>query len=333
MLGLVNLITSAGSRPAATRAMSTGVFARSKLLVATTHPAPACPLSASLGPGASKTVRLGVCQVAVCADKATNIETARLAVEKAAKGGAKIVMLPEMFNCPYTTSAFPKYAEQAPGGESSCSLSSMAKANGVYLIGGSIPESDGGKIYNTCLAFGPDGAVIGKHRKTHLFDIDLSSTGGIKFKESETLTGGDAPTMVETEYGRIGIGICYDMRFPELASLYAQHGCKMICYPGAFNMNTGPKHWELLTRARAVDNQLFVATASPARDSSEDAVYKAWGHSTVCDPMGEILATTEHDPDVIFADMDLGRVDQVRGMIPVWSQRRTDVYTLSELVM
>jgi omega-amidase len=139
--------------------------------------------------------------------------------------------------------------------------------------------------------------------------------------------------MVETEYGRIGIAICYDMRFPELASLYAQHGCKMICYPGAFNMNTGPKHWELLQRARAVDNQLFVATASPARDSSEGAVYKAWGHSTVCDPMGEIIATTEHGPDIIYADLDLTKVEQVRGMIPVWSQRRTDVYTLSELVM
>eukprot|EP01126_Amoeba_proteus_P062276 TRINITY_DN843_c0_g1_i8.p1 TRINITY_DN843_c0_g1~~TRINITY_DN843_c0_g1_i8.p1 ORF type:complete len:155 (-),score=19.72 TRINITY_DN843_c0_g1_i8:183-647(-) len=127
------------------------------------------------------------------------------------------------------------------------------------------------------------------------------------------------------EYCKIGIGICYDMRFPELAQIYQQKNCKLICYPGAFNLTTGPAHWELLQRARAVDNQLYIATVSPARDTS--ATYVAWGHSTVVNPWGEVIATTDESPSIVYADIDVSFVDEVRQSIPVLKQKRIDLYS------
>ncbi|KAM5275226.1 omega-amidase NIT2 isoform 4-T4 [Hipposideros larvatus] len=185
----------------------------------------------------------------------------------------------ECFNSPYGTNYFPEYAEKIPG-ESTQKLSEVAKECSIYLIGGSIPEEDAGKLYNTCAVFGPDGTLLVKHRKLHLFDIDVP--GKITFQESKTLSPGDSFSTFETPYCRVGLGICYDIRFAELAQIYAQRGCQLLVYPGAFNLTTGPAHWELLQRGRAVDNQVYVATASPARD--EKASYVAWGHSTVVNP-------------------------------------------------
>jgi omega-amidase len=128
------------------------------------------------------------------------------------------------------------------------------------------------------------------------------------------------------EYGKFGLGICYDLRFPEYAQLLATtHGCEFLCYPGAFNTTTGPAHWELLLRGRAVDNQLYVAAVSPARDP--DSTYQAWGHSTVVDPWGSVVSTTEHEEAIVYADIDLSRVHEVRQQIPVRIQRRHDIYS------
>ncbi|KAJ8317210.1 hypothetical protein KUTeg_005114 [Tegillarca granosa] len=205
-------------------------------------------------------------------------------------------------------------------------LQASARENNVYLIGGSIPEEDGGKLYNTCTVYNPDGNLIAKHRKIHLFDIDVP--GKIKFQESETLSPGNSLTLFDTPYCKIGIGICYDIRFAEIAQLYAKKDCKLLVYPGAFNMTTGPAHWELLQRARAIDNQLYVATVSPARD--DKATYIAWGHSTVANPWGEVTATTEHEEKIVYCDIDLDYVDQVRNQIPIRSQKRNDLYEVHE---
>jgi omega-amidase len=267
------------------------------------------------------------CQLMVGEDKKANIENARKAIEEAASKGANVIALPECFDCPYSNACFPTYAESAPGGDASHMLSEAAKKHKVYIIGGSIPERDGEKVYNTCLIYGPDGNLLGKHRKVHLFDIDVP--GKITFKESDTLTRGDSLTVIDTEYCKIGVGICYDMRFPELALLYAKRGAKFLVYPGAFNMTTGPAHWELLQRSRALDNQLYVAAVSPARNPQSS--YTAWGHSTVVSPWGEIVATTEHNPDIIYADIDLGKVDEMRTNIPVYQQKRTDIYEVKDL--
>jgi omega-amidase len=181
------------------------------------------------------------------------------------------------------------------------------------LIGGSIPERKDTKLYNTSLTFSPNGKLLAVHRKVHLFDIDVP--GKIRFQESEVLTGGQTLTEVETEYGKLGVAICYDVRFPEMAMIAARKGAVAMIYPGAFNLtyepflsnitnlSTGPLHWELLARARAVDNQIYVAMCSPARDM--DTSYSAWGHSTIVDPNGEIIAKAGEGEEIIYANLSI----------------------------
>ncbi|XP_001622809.3 omega-amidase NIT2 isoform X1 [Nematostella vectensis] len=268
--------------------------------------------------------RIGLVQLAVTANKLQNLQRAREKIKEAVAAGAKIVALPECFNSPYGTQYFKDYAEEIPG-ESSNMLAEVAKETGAYIVGGSIPErASNRKLYNTSLSYDPSGNLMGKHRKIHLFDIDVP--GKIRFQESEVLSPGENLTILDTEYCKIGIGICYDMRFPELAQLYAKKGCHLLLYPGAFNMTTGPAHWELLTRARALDNQLYVATISPARD--DNATYIAWGHSTVVNPWGKIVSKADHTEQILYAEIDLKYLNEVRSQIPVQSQKRDDVYEL-----
>ncbi|KAJ6787863.1 hypothetical protein PWT90_07151 [Aphanocladium album] len=279
-------------------------------------------------------VTIACVQLASGADKAANLARAAAQVRRAASStGAKIVVLPECFNSPYGTSFFPTYAEvlqpSPPSPEQSPSyhaLSAMARDNGVYLVGGSIPERDpssSSTLYNTSLVFAPDGRLLATHRKVHLFDIDIP--GKITFKESEVLTGGDSITLVDLpEYGTIGVAICYDVRFPELATVAARRGAFALVYPGAFNLTTGALHWELLARGRAVDNQIYVAMCSPARDM--DAGYHAWGHSMVVSPMAKVLAEADEQETVVSAELVSEEIEEARRNIPLRTQRRFDVY-------
>ncbi|KAK9903935.1 hypothetical protein WJX75_000890 [Coccomyxa subellipsoidea] len=273
-----------------------------------------------------KKVKIALCQLATTANKDENIKTATSAIKEAAAAGASLVVLPEMWNCPYSNDSFPTYAEDIDGGASPSAdaLAAAAAANAVTLVGGSIPERSEDRLYNTCLVFSREGALLAKHRKVHLFDIDIP--GGVTFKESDTLTAGEAITVVDTEAGRLGIAICYDIRFPELAQIYAQRGAQLIVYPGAFNTTTGPEHWELLQRARAVDNQLFVAACSPARNPK--ASYQAWGHSTVVSPWGKILGTTDETPSFVYAELDYAEIETRRRNMPITQQKRYDMYSL-----
>ncbi|XP_054829961.1 omega-amidase NIT2 [Eublepharis macularius] len=273
--------------------------------------------------GVMANFRIALIQLQVSAAKTENLNRASGLVRTAATQGAKLVILPECFNSPYGTQFFPEYAEKIPG-ESTQKLSEIAKECNIYLIGGSIPEEDAGKLYNTCTVFGPDGAMLAKHRKIHLFDINVP--GKIRFQESETLSPGSSFSVFDTPYCKIGLGICYDIRFAELAQIYTQKGCQLLVYPGAFNLTTGPAHWELLQRGRAVDNQVYVAGVSPARD--EKASYVAWGHSTVVNPWGEIIAKAGAEETVIYADIDLKKLAEVRQQIPIFSQKRSDLYTV-----
>ena len=252
----------------------------------------------------------------------------------------------QIWNSPYATAAFPEYAEILPNigdseaeSPSSKLLIDAAKELEMWIVGGSIPEritQDGEeKIYNTCLVLNPEGEVVAKHRKVHLFDIDVP--GGITFFESETLSPGETVSHFTTPFGEIGVGICYDIRFAEYAMLLRQkHNCVLLIYPGAFNMTTGPAHWELLQRARAVDNQCFVMMASPARseDKAEDSKYPhytAWGHSTIVSPWADILATIDEKEGIVVADLDLSKVGEVRQGIPIADQKRSDIYKLDEV--
>ncbi|KAK4053891.1 Omega-amidase nit3 [Microbotryomycetes sp. JL221] len=272
-------------------------------------------------------------------DKQANLTNARNRIKQAAQGDSNgkpdVIVLPEVFNSPYATKSFRQYAEQinfdpnasrgsydvaTSGCESIQMLSEAAKQEGVWLVGGSIPElSSDDKIYNASPTFSPDGSLVALHRKVHLFDIDIP--GGITFKESETLTGGDRLTVIDTEYGKIGVAICYDLRFPEIAMLAARQGCVAMIYPAAFNTTTGPLHWDLLQRARAVDNQMYVIMCSPARGTGEN--YPAWGYSGVADPMGKLVAQLDEKEGILFADIDMEVINKARSSIP----RRFDVYT------
>lgn len=270
-------------------------------------------------------MRLALLQLKGSSDKAANVANALSKIESAVKEHKpRLITLPECFNCPYGTKYFREYAESIPDGYTSQQLSKAAADHQVYIVGGTIPElGENDRIFNTCTVWGPNGDLLAKHRKMHLFDIDVK--GGMRFKESETLSPGNDFTTIVVDGHKIGIGICYDIRFEEMARLYRNEGCEMIIYPAAFNLTTGPLHWELLQRARANDNQLYVVTTSPARDPSAD--YIAYGHSMIVDPWAKVLKSAGDGEETLTADIDFSLVDQVRQQIPVFSQRRLDLYS------
>ncbi|WP_274952808.1 carbon-nitrogen hydrolase family protein [Angelakisella massiliensis] len=247
-------------------------------------------------------------------------------IKKAAAEGADLVLLPEMFCCPYQTKNFPLYAQQE-GEEVWQELSRMAREQKVILAAGSVPERDeAGKIYNTAYVFDREGRQIAKHRKMHLFDIDVS--GGQSFRESDTLTPGNSVTTFETEFGVMGLCICYDFRFPELSRLMVDRGAQVILVPAAFNMTTGPAHWEILFRTRALDNQVFTLGAAPSRDPSSG--YTSYGNSIAVSPWGDVMDRLEEQEGMLLCTLDLDRVAQVRRELPLLAHRRKDVYTLTE---
>ena len=270
-------------------------------------------------------MRIALIQMPVTADKQQNLATACRKVREAASQGAEIAVLPEMFCCPYRNDCFPVYGE-SEGGPAQTTLSALAKELGIYIVGGSIPELADGNIYNTSYVYGREGQLLAKHRKAHLFDIDVE--GGQRFMESDTLSPGNAITTFETEFGIMGLCICFDLRFEELSRCMCLRGAKVIFVPAAFNMTTGPAHWELLFRQRAVDNQCFTVGVSPARD--ETASYVAYGNSLAVDPWGTVLCRADGEETTLLADLDLSRIDSIRRQLPILSARRTDLYEVSE---
>ena len=271
--------------------------------------------------------KVAMIQMHVEEDKLKNIANASEFVKAAAEQGADIVILPEMFNCPYKTPNFPLYAEEE-GGECYHLLSELAKAKGIYLVAGTMPEKDSeGKVYNTSYAFDRKGQKIGKHRKMHLFDIDIK--GGQYFKESETLTAGNTVTVFETEFGKIGLAVCYDFRFPELARLMVEEGAKAIIVPAAFNMTTGPAHWEIMFRSRAIDNQVYTIGTAPARDIN--SCYTSYGNSIMVSPWGEVIRRLDEKEGIALETLDFDYVERVREQLPLLVQRRKDIYNCNKL--
>ncbi|CAR25980.1 ZYRO0A12782p [Zygosaccharomyces rouxii] len=276
----------------------------------------------------SQKIKVALVQLAAgTPDKAYNLQKAKTLIEKAVhdEPSTKLVVLPECFNSPYATDKFRAYSEVIrPDSESYKALSQLAQKLKIVLVGGSIPElePETDHIYNTCMIFNENGELLDKHRKAHLFDIDIPN--GIRFKESDTLSAGEKNTLVTSEYGKFGVGICYDMRFPELAMQSARKGAFAMIYPGAFNTVTGPLHWKLLARSRAIDNQVYTLLCSPARDL--ESSYHAYGHSLVVDPKGNVLTEAGEGEEIVYADLDPEAIDQFRAGIPITTQRRFDIY-------
>lgn len=271
-------------------------------------------------------MKVAAIQMPTVKDKIQNIRTAGTYIEKIKAENPDFVILPEMFCCPYQTENFPVYAEKE-GGPSWQAMSDYARKYHIYLIAGSMPEADDvGKVYNTSYIFDRDGKQIGKHRKAHLFDINVKN--GQYFKESDTLTSGDHATVFDTEFGKMGVMICYDIRFPEFARTMALDGARMIFVPAAFNMTTGPAHWELTFRARALDNQIYMLGCAPARDTQ--AGYISWGHSIVTDPWGKVMKQLDEKEGILIEEIDLDREDQIREQLPLLKHRKSEMYYLQE---
>lgn len=266
-------------------------------------------------------VKIALCQTEVFENKQENLENAYRKISRAAYNGAKIVALGEMFNCPYDPKMFKNYAEEGEG-ETLQMLRKVSREWQIYLVGGTIPEYSDGKIYNTSYVLNPEGNVIDKYRKIHLFDVDIK--GQVEIKESETISPGYKISVVDTEYGKLGVCICYDIRFPELIRKMTINGAQMIFVPAAFNTTTGPAHWSTLFKSRAMDNQLYMFGISSARNPN--STYKVYGHSIAVDPWGDIIAEAQEFEDIIYANMDIEYENRIREQMPFLNHRRGDIY-------
>jgi omega-amidase len=267
-------------------------------------------------------MKIAAVQMLVTDDKQQNLEAAAVAVTQLASQGADLVVLPEMFCCPYQTDLFSVYAEPAEG-PSYWFLSELAARLRIWLVAGSMPESDSeGHVLNTSYVFNREGQLAARHSKAHLFDINV--TGGQYFRESDTLTAGSHATTFATEFGAVGLCICYDFRFPELTRKMVLDGAQLIVVPGAFNQTTGPAHWELLFRSRAVDNQVYTLGCAPA--SNLAASYQSWGHSILAGPWGNVICQLDEQPGQILETLDFSVVERVRRDLPLLLHRRPELY-------
>jgi predicted amidohydrolase len=262
-------------------------------------------------------------QLNATGDKAANIARAGELVAEAAGRGARLVLLPEKWTGFGSPEILHACAERLDDGDSVAAMRGWAREHGIHLIGGSITERVDGadKLFNTCVAFDPHGDVAAVYRKIHLFDVDV---GGRRYRESDLEEGGEEIVTVEVDGWSVGLSICYDVRFPELYRILALRGAEVIVVPAAFTAVTGRDHWELLLRARAVENQAFVVAAG---DWGEHPGGKrTYGHSMVVDPWGTILAARPEGDGVVVASLDRERLEEIRTTLPALANRRPGAY-------
>jgi len=253
-------------------------------------------------------------------DRAANLSAAARAVHEARRAGAELVVLPEMFSWRGPPAEEANRAESIPGPTSrwACELSAR---EGVYLVAGSMLEksSDPRRCFNTSILTGPGGNTMAVYRKIHLFDVDLP--GRVTIRESRSRCAGDRVVCADTPLGRIGLAICYDLRFPELFRSLADHGAEIVAVPSAFTAPTGKAHWETLLRARAVENQCYLAAAD--QFGPTEYGFADYGHSMLVDPWGEVLAQAGNDhATVVTARFEAKRLDRVRSELPALQHRR-----------
>ena len=277
-------------------------------------------------------INIALCQMNVVDNKEENIGKAIQMIKESKKQGADLAVLPEMFNCPYENEKFIEYAEELNDSKTLSEIAKHAKEEDIHVLAGSIPEleindeDNSESIYNTAVLFDNKGKFLGKHRKMHLFDIDVK--GKIYFKESDTLSAGNEFTVIDTELATIGIGICYDIRFVELSRIMALNGAQILIFPGAFNLTTGPAHWEILFKSWALDNQVYTIGVAPALD--KDANYNSFGHSIAANPWGEVIEELDYEEDLRIVQIDLDEINRIREEIPILKNRRTDLYEINK---
>jgi predicted amidohydrolase len=255
-------------------------------------------------------------------DLAANLAGAEGLIAQAVDRGARFVVLPEMFNCLGPGEVLRRGAEPFDG-PTNAFAREIASAHGVWLLAGSFIEATGGgRRSNTSVLVSPNGEAVAAYRKVHLFDVDVP---GAEFRESDVTDAGDELVTAEVDgLGSVGLSLCYDLRFPELYRILALRGARVVVVPAAFTARTGPPHWEVLLRARAIENQVYVVAAG---QTGQTTPRLGWhGHSMIIDPWGTVIAQASDGEGVIVADIDLAYLERVRAMLPSLANRRADAY-------
>lgn len=267
-------------------------------------------------------VKVAAIQLNSGENKELNLKKATNLIRDAASQGSELVVLPEYVTYMGEDEQKVKQAETIPG-ETTDHFKQLAKELNIYIHAGSILEvADKHKSYNTSVLINPDGKIIAKYRKIHLYDAYIE--GRVDFRESDTIYPGEEIVAVETDFGTVGLTICYDLRFPELFRSLALKGAKIIFVPAAFPFYTGSAHWETLIRARAIENQCFLIAAAQIGPSKPNNL--CFGHSMIVDPWGTVLARAAEGEGIVMADIDLNRIEEVRQYIPCFSHRTPSIY-------
>jgi predicted amidohydrolase len=264
-----------------------------------------------------RTVVAAVVQMESGLDRGANLAAAEGWLREAASAGAQLVVLPELFNCLGPLELVARAAEAADGPTATW-LADQARTHGIVLVGGSFAEREGDRVFNTSLLFGPDGTLLACYRKMHLFDLDVP--GQAAYCESHWLASGDAVVATPLLGSVLGQAICYDLRFPELFRALVDAGSEILALPSAFTRRTGEAHWEVLVRARAIENQCYLLAAN--QWGEHGGALTTFGHSMIVDPWGEVLAQIESQQGIAIAELRSERLRAVRRMLPVLDHRR-----------
>jgi predicted amidohydrolase len=269
-------------------------------------------------------MRVAVCQMRSGEDAGANLDEAERLLVEAARGGADLAALPELFPYLGPVSRIPEVAEPVPDGPACRMLSSVARDRSMWVLGGSVPERDGDLVYNTSPLFDRTGELVARYRKIHLFDVELPDQR--PFRESATFAAGTEVVTHQTEFSRIGLSICYDLRFPELYRGLMAVGAEVLLVPAQFQRTTGRDHWEVLLRARAIENQCFVVAPAQWGEFGGGS-RRSYGRSAVVDPWGRLLVQApEEGSGVWFADLDFGELQRVRRTLPALQHRRLGLF-------
>jgi len=273
-------------------------------------------------------MRVAAIQLNSNGDKARNLASAERLVRAAAADGADLIALPEQWNLLAAGEEMAAGAEPLDG-SSLAAARRWARELGIHLLAGSIAEraEEGGRPFNTSVLIGPGGEDLAAYRKIHLFDV---AVGGVAYRESEHERAGEEIVTASTAGLELGLSVCYDLRFPELYRILALRGARLLAVPSAFTLATGRDHWEVLLRARAIENQAFVL--APNQVGEAPPHYSSYGHSAIVDPWGTVLACAAEGERFAAADLDLAALERVRTELPSLANRRPEAYAWPQLL-
>ncbi|MDP2271731.1 MAG: carbon-nitrogen hydrolase family protein [Archangium sp.] len=264
-------------------------------------------------------MRIAATQMTSGADKAHNLDVATRLIRRAAEAGSSLVGLPENFSWMGPEPERDSNAETVEG-ETLTRMAELARSLKISVLAGSVLETGapGGRLFNTSVLFGPDGGRLGLYRKIHLFDVEVGD--GQTYRESAAVAPGTEVVVADAPFGKVGLSVCYDLRFPELYRKLSESGAVLLTVPSAFTLMTGKDHWEVLLRARAIENQAYVL--APAQQGRHPKDRLTWGHAMVVDPWGLVVARASEGEGLAMAELDLEYLAKVRRTLPALQHRR-----------